>query len=209
MAAWSRTTLAWYHAAYYETQSEEDAWTALVNVMGPVFRAHLLFLYPSPGNGNKVWRPSWKQAMDETCLPEGKVNMHGWVEWDEETETDRHNGVCIEEGYVRGLSVPGNAEDAERCGEIIVKDTKGVIHAFKIVATHHYPIPEDSYTLIGIGNLPSRMENWVVGRRQPAQTFEKISVFKMTGKEIERLEDLGIAKDSYNYNQGYTMIIDD
>lgn len=76
--------------------------------------------------------------MAETCLPAGKVNMHGWVEWDEETATDRHNGVCIEEGYVRGLSVPGNAEAVEQCREIIVKDTKGVIHVFQIVVTYHY-----------------------------------------------------------------------
>ncbi len=36
--------------AYYEKQSEEDAWTALVNVMWKYLREQLLFAYPGPGD---------------------------------------------------------------------------------------------------------------------------------------------------------------
>ncbi|KAK0433751.1 hypothetical protein EV421DRAFT_1662148, partial [Armillaria borealis] len=50
--------------AYYATQSEEDAWSALVDEMVITYRGHMFFLYPQPGNGSKFWRPSWKQAMD-------------------------------------------------------------------------------------------------------------------------------------------------
>ncbi|KAK0184116.1 hypothetical protein F5146DRAFT_1076057, partial [Armillaria mellea] len=50
--------------AYYEAQSEEDAWTALVNVIAHAYKAPMLFLYPEPGNGNEIWRPSWNQIMN-------------------------------------------------------------------------------------------------------------------------------------------------
>ncbi len=41
--------------AYYERQSLEDAWDALVNTMNRIARCHLLFLYPEPGNTSKKW----------------------------------------------------------------------------------------------------------------------------------------------------------
>ncbi|PBK64617.1 hypothetical protein ARMSODRAFT_845515, partial [Armillaria solidipes] len=47
--------------AYYEAQAEEDAWMALVAVMMTWLQAQLLFWYPEPGSGSKVWRPSWTQ----------------------------------------------------------------------------------------------------------------------------------------------------
>ncbi|PBK61858.1 hypothetical protein ARMSODRAFT_896264, partial [Armillaria solidipes] len=40
--------------AYYEMQSEEDAWTALVHVMAEPLREWPLFRYHTPGNGYKV-----------------------------------------------------------------------------------------------------------------------------------------------------------
>ncbi|PBK61846.1 hypothetical protein ARMSODRAFT_861712, partial [Armillaria solidipes] len=48
--------------AYYETQSEEDAWTALVRVMPESIRMQMLLNYSAPGNGYKVWRESWRQV---------------------------------------------------------------------------------------------------------------------------------------------------
>ncbi len=50
----------------YEKQSEENAWTVLVAAAGGWSQAELLFLYPKPGDGNKFWRPSWKQVMSES-----------------------------------------------------------------------------------------------------------------------------------------------
>ncbi|KAK0190262.1 hypothetical protein F5146DRAFT_905857, partial [Armillaria mellea] len=51
---------------YDEYQSEEDAWTALLNITQDWFRADLFFFYPGPGDGKKIWRPSWNQAMNHT-----------------------------------------------------------------------------------------------------------------------------------------------
>ncbi|PBL01535.1 hypothetical protein ARMGADRAFT_856506, partial [Armillaria gallica] len=47
--------------AYYESQSLEDAWTALVDAMDYVTRANMLFLYPEAGLGSKKWRSTWMQ----------------------------------------------------------------------------------------------------------------------------------------------------
>ncbi|KAK0244880.1 hypothetical protein EDD85DRAFT_740319, partial [Armillaria nabsnona] len=45
--------------AYHETESLENAWTALVNSMYESF----LLLYPGVGLGQKKWRPTWQQVM--------------------------------------------------------------------------------------------------------------------------------------------------
>ncbi|KAK0458126.1 uncharacterized protein EV420DRAFT_1309270 [Desarmillaria tabescens] len=44
--------------AYYESQSLEEVWTALVNSMNKRLRGLLFSLYPVPGNSGKKWRPS-------------------------------------------------------------------------------------------------------------------------------------------------------
>ncbi len=49
--------------AYYESESLEHAWTALVNAMDADCRGELFFLCAEPGNGDKKWRPSWEQVM--------------------------------------------------------------------------------------------------------------------------------------------------
>ncbi|KAK0231843.1 hypothetical protein EDD85DRAFT_889355, partial [Armillaria nabsnona] len=46
---------------YYENQSLEEAWAALVDTIIPWFRGDLFFLYPEPGDAYKKWRPSWGQ----------------------------------------------------------------------------------------------------------------------------------------------------
>ncbi|KAK0453896.1 hypothetical protein EV421DRAFT_1687691, partial [Armillaria borealis] len=49
--------------AYYESESLEDAWAALVNSMSSSHRGELFFRYPEVGNGGRKWRPSWDQVM--------------------------------------------------------------------------------------------------------------------------------------------------
>ncbi len=49
--------------AYYESQSLENAWTALINEISKNYRGVLFFTYPEPGTGCKKWRPSWEQVM--------------------------------------------------------------------------------------------------------------------------------------------------
>ncbi len=39
--------------AYYEMQSLEDAWTALVNVMRGEYRGQMLLWHPGPGKGRR------------------------------------------------------------------------------------------------------------------------------------------------------------
>ncbi|KAK0491896.1 hypothetical protein EDD18DRAFT_1080193, partial [Armillaria luteobubalina] len=40
---------------YYASQSQEEAWTALVHVMDAGVRGHMLFLYPKDGDRKKCW----------------------------------------------------------------------------------------------------------------------------------------------------------
>ncbi len=178
--------------AYYESESLEDAWTALVDAISSWMRAKFLFEYPGAGLGCKKWRPTWKQVITET-LPDDGYFLYD-VEYDEETGEDWFEGYCIEKGLVQGLDVV-SAEGHDHCGELIVKDTDGIAHTFKIYATHQCLIPEDMYTLLG----DRFHEAWAVGRRLPGQKFEKVSVFKMDGwEEKEKLQNLNVSLKSCN-----------
>ncbi|KAK0498064.1 hypothetical protein EDD18DRAFT_1104547 [Armillaria luteobubalina] len=159
---------------YYENQSLEDAWVALVNTIIAWCRAELLFLYPEPGIGSKRWRPSWEQVMMRPLPTKGDCGA--WAGHNEEMDVDWCKGYSIEKGCVKGLAVG---------------DTKGTIHAFQIMATHQHPIPKQTYTLFGA--LMS-LEYWILEQILPGWGFEKVSMFTMTKREDrERLRNLGLA----------------
>ncbi|PBL01394.1 hypothetical protein ARMGADRAFT_1160597 [Armillaria gallica] len=191
--------------AYYESQSLEEAWTALINEMQRSNRGKLLFTYPEPGNVCKKWRPSWEQVMTKSLPKTPDFEFFANVAVD-----DLYYGVHIKRGFVRGLAV-GGVEGSDRYGDLIVADVRGIAprrgRIFKIVASHQYPIPEDTYTLLGTDPLSptgSRLpgQYWVVGqlsnKRARYEMFEKVSVFQMTDKkEIERLYNLASSGKSW------------
>ncbi len=76
-------------------------------------------------------------------LPMHESSLREDVHWDEETDNDWYESVNIEKGYVRGLAM-GNMERGVRRGELVVQDRDGTKHTFEIVATHQYPIPEET-----------------------------------------------------------------
>ncbi|KAK0506558.1 hypothetical protein EDD18DRAFT_1342949 [Armillaria luteobubalina] len=178
---------------YYECQSLEDAWTALVNVMNMSYRSTLVFTYPKPGTGCRKWRPLWEQVMTKS-LP----NLACWIKESigRDDDDDCYQGLSIERGFVHGLMV-GGVEGIDRCGKLVVEDAVGMSHTFNILASHQYPIPGDTYTLLGAdpmipldGQILLSLQYWVVGRRLPNNMFEKVSVFKMTDSdEIQRLKE--------------------
>ncbi|KAK0456815.1 hypothetical protein EV421DRAFT_2029263 [Armillaria borealis] len=183
--------------AYHESQSLEDTWTALIDEVDPFYRGVLLFTYPEPGTGHKKWRLSWEQAMTRSLPKDGDATIH--IANVGRDNDDWCEGLHIERGFVRGLAV-GGVEGIDRCGELVVEDGEGIVHAFNILASHHYPIPEDTYTLLGSNlvwaatNVKFPPQHWIVGRRLPSKMFEKVSVFKMTdSNEIKRLKELGLS----------------
>ncbi|SJL18066.1 uncharacterized protein ARMOST_21638 [Armillaria ostoyae] len=179
---------------YHESESPEAVWTALVDAMFPVTRASFLFEYPGAGLGCKKWRPTWTQVMTEPLPVHNYSYSHDYVEHDDKTGEDLYEGLCIEKGLVQGLDV-GSAKGCDRCGELVVEDTYGIMRTFKIHATHQCLIPEEAYTLL----VDQYSQNCVVGRRLPGQKFEKVSVFKMDDKkEAKRLQDLDISSKSHN-----------
>ncbi|PBK73192.1 hypothetical protein ARMSODRAFT_1015985 [Armillaria solidipes] len=115
---------------YDETQSEEDAWAALVGVMPKLYLQELL-LYPEPGNGCKLWRPSWSQVMAGTH----SVGLPGLMKSTGELEGDWYEGPCMKSGNVWGLADVSN-EGIPRQGELVIKDFTGAPHTFKISAKH-------------------------------------------------------------------------
>ncbi len=180
--------------AYHESESLEDAWTALLNAMYPAMRVSLLLLYPGVGLGPKKWRPMWEQVMTEP-LPVDH-NIVGFVDHDHEMDEDSFRWSCIERGHIHGLDLE-LAEGVDRCGQLMVENVDGIPCTFAIHATHQIPIPEDTYTLLGSyaqedckGILGTY---WAVGRQLPGQRFEKVSVVVMDDEEdVKRLNSLDI-----------------
>ncbi|KAK0456819.1 hypothetical protein EV421DRAFT_1896018 [Armillaria borealis] len=124
-------------SAYYESQSLEDAWTALINEMNWDNQCELFSTYPEPGTSCKKWRPSWEQVMTKP-LPKD-----GWgraVDVEEDDDDAWCQGLHIERGFVRGLAV-GGVEGIDRRGVLVVEDAEGIVHAFNILTSHQYPIP--------------------------------------------------------------------
>ncbi|KAG7442001.1 uncharacterized protein BT62DRAFT_923003 [Guyanagaster necrorhizus] len=110
--------------AYDERQSEEDAWIALVAVMSLCMWEELFFRYPQAGDRSKIWRPSWRQVMNEVLLS-ANPRWLGRITRSEE-----------------GLDI-GSSEGNRRQGELlVVEDHSGAKHTFKFVAEYQYPIPE-------------------------------------------------------------------
>ncbi len=177
--------------AYHESETLEDAWTALVNAMDPYMRNLFLLVYPGVGLGRKKWRPTWDQVMKQP-LPKDVSYLNTYVRRDDKTDEDSFDGWCIEMGHVRVFDA-GSAEGRDRCGELVVEAADGIAHTFKIHVTHRFPIPEDTYTLLGNFLRPC----WAVGRRLPDQRFEKVSVIVMDDwNEGQRLEDLSLVAKS-------------
>ncbi len=172
--------------AYYESESLEHAWTALVNSMDSWCRARFFFFCAEPGNADKKWQPSWDHVMTKP-LPTFLDYRLDHVHWDEARDED----WCIAEG-LEGL-VLGLAEGDQR-GVLFVKDKGGIdYYRFKITATHTSPIPEDTYAMIHIrGSENLADHDWVVGRSLPGGKFEKVSILRISWEENRRLEFLEI-----------------
>ncbi|KAK0190130.1 hypothetical protein F5146DRAFT_1002297 [Armillaria mellea] len=164
-------------------------------------------MYPNPGNGIKVWQPSWSQIMDKNEVLPSLLEMVtpfwdgsiGIVGWKDNGESDWAEGVCIKSGYVQGLA-EGSHDGRDRQGDLIVKGDAGERHTFKINANHQYHIPDGLYTLLGNVQVPfsvikeSEGKYWVVGQRLPDQRFKKLSVFHILDQnEEKRLRKLGFA----------------
>ncbi|SJL16912.1 uncharacterized protein ARMOST_20443 [Armillaria ostoyae] len=175
-----------YLPIYDGSQSEEEAWAALVDAMSKYSRWDLFFLYPEPGDGSKCWRPSWNQIMTK-ILPSHPMSL-SYVTFGEsdylstDDSADSYQGYHIDSGYVEGLSHP-SYNGMPRQGQLVVKD--GSTYTFKIVADHTYPIPEGSYTLLFQWDTSKKSDYYcrqcfvVVGRQRPDGKFEKLSVFRM------------------------------
>ncbi len=88
---------------------------------------------------------------DEDC--------YGYINYDKETDEDWYEGCCIEKGFVQGLDAE-SAEGHKQCGDLVVKDTNGIIHTFKIHLTHQCLIFKDVYTLLG----DRYHQAWALGR---------------------------------------------
>ncbi|KAK0445645.1 uncharacterized protein EV420DRAFT_1571983 [Desarmillaria tabescens] len=173
VAGLAHSCCIWCVPIYREDQSEEEAWTALVNAMSVRKRAYLLFFYPEPGDGDISWRPSWRQVMAKPLPSLRRYSvLQNKVERMEKADVDVYKGPRIDSGDVPRMA-DGSQDGTPQQGELVVKDDSGTLHTIQIVADHAYPILDGVYTLIGgkarFDYLSENFEyvymrDWVVGR---------------------------------------------
>ncbi|PBK64465.1 hypothetical protein ARMSODRAFT_961974 [Armillaria solidipes] len=179
--------------AYYENESVEEAWSALVNSMDAWGRGELFSLYPEPGNAGTKWRPSWDQLMMKPLPPSDSPSN---ISIDRvRVDEDWCNAYCIEKGLVRGLAVV-DSEGIARRGQLIVQGAGVTEYTFSIMATHEYLIPENAYTLI---RVTWSFQYWVIGKRLSGRRFEKVSTLEIHDiEDRNRLRDLFIIEECRN-----------
>lgn len=103
---------------------------------------------------------TWNQLQKMELPSTGNIYLYEEIMRLEEMDADWHDGFCVEKTYVRRLTVE-DSKGASRRAEMCAEDDTGRTHTFKVVATHQYPIPEDSYILIS--DASTEMEYWIVG----------------------------------------------
>ncbi|RPB29251.1 hypothetical protein L211DRAFT_833103 [Terfezia boudieri ATCC MYA-4762] len=175
--------------AYYESQSVEEAWYLLVDNMQAYLRGSLLFLFPTPGVGQRLWTPSWKQ-IEETNLLRLVESFLGnepvYIRGDINAPFALHRGYRINKCSIRGLAVVPSEGDEPRRGKLEIKLSNGEVCTLNVKARHQHIIPDGSYTLAGSKNLM----HWVVCReRQPWSKLTKVSVIS-AGQDFGELEQL-------------------
>ncbi|KAK0474199.1 hypothetical protein IW261DRAFT_570330 [Armillaria novae-zelandiae] len=178
---------------YTASQTEEEAWSTLLDAMSWGNRAQLFFFYPEAGNGPmQTWRPTWKQLMAGTggvppAYLDLKHRMNERVDID--GGGDHRFGCHIKKAYIRGLGEVNIDHPAEvRRGKLTIRP-----RIFNIAVTHHCLIPDGYYTIIGASDAYPKLKHWVVGKLR-SNKFEKLSIFHIPDEDDgERLGQLDIA----------------
>ncbi|PBK68709.1 hypothetical protein ARMSODRAFT_188705 [Armillaria solidipes] len=192
--------LFWCEAipTYSASQTEEEAWSTLLDAISGKYRAELFFFYPEPGDGpTRTWRPTWKQLMAGTRgFPPADLDpkhpMNECVDIDD--DGDHHFGCHIKEAYIRGLGEFNTDHPAEvRKGKLTIRPRE---RTFDIAVTHHCLIPDGYYMIIGASHAyhwELKMKHWVVGKLR-SNKFEKLSIFHIPDeRDRKRLGRLDVA----------------
>ncbi|KAK0477509.1 hypothetical protein EDD18DRAFT_1469290 [Armillaria luteobubalina] len=185
---------------YDAGQSEEDAWTELMDVAHDKLRAIFLFWYPKP-NGNGSWRPSWEQLITEIypAMPSMLYNFDNVpdISWTTE-DGDSYDGPRMDACLVQGLA---NETETPRSGKLTIQDFSGIEHTFRIFSRNACPIPDGQYTLLGTSEIRRLGQTewcWVIGKVEAREgKFRKVSVIEM-GKypEAESIQNLNLYRST-------------
>ncbi|KAF8417145.1 hypothetical protein EV426DRAFT_645995 [Tirmania nivea] len=145
--------------AYYESQSVEEAWYLLVDHMQDYVRGSLLFLFPKPGDCQRLWTPSWKQieetdlhSLGGSSLGNEPVHCYG----DSQTPFAHHRGYRIKECFIRGLAIVPPKADEPRFGKLEVKLSSG-----EAKAAWGVEVDEDWFAIVLISVFPQCFEFYV------------------------------------------------
>ena len=111
---------------YDRGQSPDDAWdTLLMLSTHDDYRAQLLFLFPAPGTGTHIWRPTWETLMDDaTRLPSLHTFPRQTEQWAHVDKQKYGRNRCRVYGYlIENCLVEGLDSDPTAVGGAVRKGT--------------------------------------------------------------------------------------
>ncbi|KAI0070431.1 hypothetical protein K474DRAFT_1653820 [Panus rudis PR-1116 ss-1] len=183
---------------YIIEQDPEDAWLRLLQTMNGKYRGDLLFSFPTPGDGQCVWAPSWQQIKDAPVLRHrGGVGLHENVQHVMPEDVYRSSGYRIDGCRIEGLSthtLSHSKHSKYRSGKLLVTRNGDFKLSFEVKALHSHLIPEDEYVVFGSRGFT----HWVVGKTQilPAgERIVKVSAVEMAMEmDITSIKELALAR---------------
>lgn len=172
---------------YDTTKTSNQAFSKMLEVTNSRYRGDLFFRYPRPGTDvdtGRLWAPSWDQILEapDSELPEAKGT---WLREDvlfKEDGRSLYRGFCVDGVKVTGFSMK-DPQNGRREGLLHFKDDEGATHTFRVCPTdsHQVEIPDGLYTIV----MSQGFTSYVVGHRDNASNFAKVSVLKQMGQEKE------------------------
>ncbi|KAJ3523252.1 hypothetical protein NM688_g8759 [Phlebia brevispora] len=180
--------------------AQAEAWSHLVRTMSGQSPISMIFLYPSPGDGEYTWIPTWRQLKSGAPpLPHAtfNVDVQSYLLSSPHMLNEAHVlNLCT----IQGLSEP-DAQQRCRRGTLTVevedRESGSRAERFMVTAHHQHPIPDNQrYTLIGLMTLGGERDlaYWMVGTCTSSGAIRKVSVLEMEDEgDQKRLKKLGLA----------------
>ncbi|KAG8872102.1 hypothetical protein FRB97_008022 [Tulasnella sp. 331] len=207
------------HPAFYEQGTVDDAWSRFVLSTSHVVRGDLFFLFPTVGEGQFKWVPSWHQLLDGAQgLASRRPAVSLRLEPEFSPSADNVGGYtcrtilhpsCVLAGFGEKLDSTGSPRQGT-----ISFETHCVV-TLAAVANHGHLIPDGEYALLtNIGHYGNTCRYWIVGRWEDhGKRFKKITVLQLNDDEeidkagLYKALDLTIAT-SYLYRDPIGFVVD-
>ncbi|KAJ3545523.1 hypothetical protein NM688_g5615 [Phlebia brevispora] len=188
-----------------EEEDVERVWCHLASMMDERCQLQLVLKYPTPGDGERTWRPTWRQLTSgETSLPHVEevvgdpVYVGATMQEDGSIELP---ALVLDNCIIRNLNAPDGTGCCRRGVLSLAGNGKssGPSLELRVTAHHQHPISDkQKYVLVAPRPnewlLSSRRyihKDWMIGRYdENSRRIKKVSVLELDGDDGRLKDDL-------------------